>query len=176
MFVSEFDQRTLRNALGAFATGVAIVTTVGEDGEQFGLTISSFNSVSLTPPLVLFSISKQALGFPTWLNAQRYAVNILGEHQQQLSNRFGRSSEDKWEGLAFEIREGGPVFDDVIAAFDCVAHSHFDGGDHEIFVGRVVALKTSATASRPPLLFYSGAYRKIESGIVGLPCHDALFW
>jgi flavin reductase (DIM6/NTAB) family NADH-FMN oxidoreductase RutF len=172
----EFDPRELRNTFSAFATGVAIVTTVTDRGERLGLTISSFNTVSLSPPLVLFSLSKKAMGFSAWCRAEHYAISVLSERQQGLSNHFGRSSPDKWNEVEIEQFGAAPTFHGVLASFACASHGRFDGGDHEIFVGRVVALKSPAAAKPPPLIFHDGAYRKLDMGVVGIPCHDAMFW
>jgi flavin reductase (DIM6/NTAB) family NADH-FMN oxidoreductase RutF len=91
----EIDQRRLRDALGAFATGVAVVTGLTEAGERVAMTVSSFNSVSLTPPLVLFSVARSARSFALWIGMQRYAINILSQQQEELSNRFARPSADR---------------------------------------------------------------------------------
>lgn len=176
MFRDDFDERIFRDTLGRFPTGVAIVTTCAENGERVGLTISSFNSVSLSPPLVLFSVGKRAFSLPIWQGATRYAINVLAEHQQDLSNRFGRSSPEKWQGLDVDMSRACPIFRGAIAAFECEAYGRIDGGDHEIFLGKVVAIKSSAETRPRPLLFYGGKYRKIDDDIVGLPNYEGLFW
>ena len=97
----DFDERCFRDALGAFATGVVVVTGLTEAGERVGMTVNSFNSVSLTPPLVLFSIARRARSFAAWACMSRYAVNILSQQQEQLSNHFARTAADKWSGLLY---------------------------------------------------------------------------
>jgi flavin reductase (DIM6/NTAB) family NADH-FMN oxidoreductase RutF len=173
---TEFDERRFRDTLGRFPTGVAIVTTIADDGERIGLTISSFNSVSLSPPLVLFSVGKRALSLPIWRAAGSYAVNVLSEAQQTLSNRFGRPSSEKWTDLDVDMLGENPVFNDAIAVFVCKAFDRIDAGDHEIFIGRVVALRQSIQSAPRPLLFYSGQYRKIDNEIVGIPRYEGQFW
>lgn len=162
MLVSDFDTRTLRSVLGTFATGVAVVTAVTEGRERLGLTVSSFNSVSLTPPLVLFSVARSARAFEEWRRARRYMINILGEEHQHVSNRFGRASEDKFDGIDLTPCDGGLMLDDAVACLDCEPYNRYDGGDHEIFVGRVVAISHPAQIAARPLLFYGGRYRRID--------------
>jgi flavin reductase (DIM6/NTAB) family NADH-FMN oxidoreductase RutF len=173
---ADCEARELRNAFGAFGTGVAIVTTIKRDGTPLGATISSFNTVSLSPPLVLFSLAKNAMGFSSWCEAQDYTVSVLSERQQALSNHFGRSSADKWSEVDLDRIGEGLTFHGVLAAFECAAHNRFEGGDHEIFVGRVLTLRCPTLPKPPPLVFYEGAYRKLDMGVVGIPCHDAMFW
>lgn len=175
MLMSDFDERTFRGALSAFATGVAVVTTVTKDGERLGLTVSSFNSVSLSPPLVLFSVGKRALTFPAWQQAQRYVVNVLGEHQQDLSNRFGRASANKWEGLDVAMCEGGPVLADALVAFDCSAYNRYDAGDHDILVGRVIGIGSLSEPQARPLIFFGGRYRQLKHEARHASC-DSFFW
>jgi flavin reductase (DIM6/NTAB) family NADH-FMN oxidoreductase RutF len=150
-----------REALGSFATGVAIVTACNEGSEPIGMTMSSFNSVSLDPPLVLFSVDRKALSFPGMCAAQGYAVNVLGRPQQHLSARFARSREDKWLDVAHSPGFGGaPVLADVLAHFECKPYAQYDGGDHVIFVCEVVRSVCSA-ADDEPLIFYRGKYRTV---------------
>jgi len=131
--------REFRNALGLFATGIAVITAdVG--GNRLGATISSFNSVSLTPKLVLFSIARSSYGLTQWKEAKCLAISLLGEHQTDLSNRFARSTGDKWEGLEDRrAANGSPLLPDVLAYFECVPYAIYDGGDHDIFVCEVTS-------------------------------------
>lgn len=157
-----FDDRQFRNGLGRFATGVAIVTTQ-VDGIRLGATINSFNSVSLSPPLVLFSLAKSALSLRQWRAAKSYAVHILGEGQIELSNRFASPHEAKWRDLPeLTTSTGAPLLPNWLACFDCRPHKTHDGGDHVIFVGQVVALSVRAGEDMRPLLFYSGRYRSLD--------------
>ena len=155
-----FTERSFRDALGLFPTGVAVVTTVTRDGTRIGATVSSFNSVSLSPPLVLFSIARTSRSFATWSDADTYAISLLHEHQHAVSIRFARSLGEKWEGIAsVSGQTGAPLIPGAIASFECENYARYDGGDHLILVGKVCAL---TTATVRPLIFYKGSYQKIE--------------
>ncbi|CAL8977614.1 p-hydroxyphenylacetate 3-hydroxylase, reductase component [Rhodoplanes serenus] len=158
-----FDQTRFRRTLGRFPTGVAVVTGAGPDGAPLGITVSSFNSVSLDPPLILFSIARRANSFAAWQAARHYAVNVLGEDQEWLSDRFARPAADKWEGVTVTAGQHGmPVLPGCLAVLECEAYARHDGGDHEIFVGRVLGLTVDRDGPpRPPLVFFAGRYRKL---------------
>lgn len=157
------DPRAFRNALGLFATGVAIVTTLASDGERIGATVSSFNSVSIDPPLILFSIANNAKAYDAWAKAEHYAVNILAEAQSDLSNRFARAMTDKWVGVMETANAHGvPLLPDASACFECDSYARYDGGDHLILVGRVTSYTATASSNPRPLLFYRGRYREID--------------
>lgn len=156
----KLDTRAFRNALGRFATGVAIISAE-VDGNKLGATVSSFNSVSLEPPLVLFSIARSAYGLAQWKAATALAISILGEHQIDLSNRFARAAGSKWEGLPDRrAGNGSPLPPDVLMHFECRPYAVYDGGDHDIFVCEVTAYAIHQPA-RQPLLFFSGRYRRL---------------
>lgn len=158
------DTRKFRDVLGRFATGVAVVTAETE-GVRLSVTVSSFNSVSLSPPLVLFSIAKSALSFDLWQRTEHFAVTVLSEQQQDISNRFGRAGNDKWSGVAVERGVyGSPLIQNGLAYFECDVYARYDGGDHLIVVGRV--LEFSANDIDPaakPLVFYGGKYRQLAA-------------
>lgn len=156
-----FDPRTFRQALALFATGVTIITTVAPDGTRIGITANSFSSVSLDPPLVLFSVARKAYSLPAFKQSGRFVINVLGAEQAPLSNRFATTSREKWQGMDHESWRGCPILVGTLAHFDCLTHAMLDGGDHVIIVGRVVQL--SQTASGDPLIFYGGLYRRLES-------------
>ncbi len=158
------DARRFRDALGQFPTGVVIATARTREGERLGMTVSSFNSVSLDPPLVLFSVDKRALTFAIWKTVERYAVNVLNEEQEQLSNQFARAQGEKWEGITpLDGDTGVPVMPNAAAVFECEAYARYEGGDHEIFVGRVVALRLHPVNRGRPLVFFQGRYRQLAS-------------
>lgn len=158
-----FTERSFRDALGLFPTGVAVVTTVTSDGTRIGATVSSFNSVSLSPPLVLFSIARTSKSFAAWSEADTYAINILHEHQHAVSTRFARSLAEKWQGIVpVAGRTGAPLIPDALASFECESYARYDGGDHLILVGKVCALTATIADDFHPLIFYKGAYQKIE--------------
>lgn len=154
------DPRELRFALGNFATGVTVVTSRTADGSLLGMTVNSFNSVSLDPPLVLFSMDRAALSLPDFEAAGCFAVNVLSSDQEELSNRFARVAGDKWTGVDHEIWEtGSPVLQGTLISFDCTTWQTYDGGDHVIFVGKVV--KVTSQTDLDPLLFFRGRYDRL---------------
>ena len=156
-----FDPRSFRQALGCFATGITVVTSVGLDGEYLGFTANSFNSVSLDPPLVLFSLDRGACSLKAFEAAGVFAINILREDQEAVSIAFARALSSKWEGVRTEIwQTGSPILVDALASFDCETISMHDGGDHVIFVGRVLRLRAGVDGR--PLLYFRGAYRQIN--------------
>ena len=156
-----FDPRSFRQALGCFATGITVVTSVGLDGEYLGFTANSFNSVSLDPPLVLFSLDRGAYSLKAFEAAGVFAINILREDQEAVSIAFARALSSKWEGVRTEIwQTGSPILVDALASFDCETISMHDGGDHVIFVGRVLRLRAGVDGR--PLLYFRGAYRQIN--------------
>ena len=158
-----FDTAAFRAALGQFPTGVCVVTARAPNGEDLGMTMSSFNSLSLDPPMVLFSIDRRALSLAQWQVAPGYAINVLAENQQDLSNRFARPLSDKWSGLDFDRgHAGAPVLPGVAACFECRAECQHDGGDHILFLARVVAFH--AVAERSPLIFCKGTYGVLYRG------------
>lgn len=155
------DPRQFRDALGQFATGVAIVAAT-VDGKRLGATISSFNSVSLDPPLVLFSLAKNSLGFELWKKADAFCIAILGEDQQELSNRFARAGADKWSGLdAGRAANGAPKVPGATAYFECRPYQFCPGGDHEVFICRVTDFYVDDN-KRSSLVFFGGQYRQLS--------------
>lgn len=156
-----FDQREFRTALGHFATGITVVTARASNGDLLGVTVNSFNSVSLDPPLVLFSLERRALSLPAFETAGSFAVNILSDSQTHLSQNFARTQGDKWQGIAFDLWEtGSPILQGCLAAFDCRTHAIHDGGDHRIFLGEV--LRFEAQAEGTPLLYFRGSYTTLK--------------
>lgn len=131
------DPRALRRAFGHFATGVTIVTTRDREGAPVGVTASSFNTVSLSPPLVLWSIGRSAYSFDTFSTASHFAIHVLDADQRALSDRFARASSDKFAGVRLAQGEGGvPLIDGIQTVFECETAQRHDGGDHLILVGR----------------------------------------
>jgi len=158
------DSRRFRNALGQFPTGVVVATARTTTGELAGMTMSSFNSVSLDPPLILFSVHRGAFSFKVWQSVERYAINVLNEDQELLSNQFARPGVDKWEGLTPLTGDSGvPMLPNAAVVFECENYARHDGGDHEIFIGRVVALHEHAVNRGRPLVFFEGRYRQLAS-------------
>ena len=177
ILVLPLDIRRFRDALGQFPTGVVIVTALAQGGERLGMTVSSFNSVSLQPPLVLFSLHRQAVSFTAWQQVERFAVSVLNDEQGELSNRFARAKGEKWVGLSeLNGRSGVPLLPNTLVAFECETYGRHDGGDHEIVVGHVVELHENARTRGRPLVFFDGRYRQLASGAAGhTPPVDAAF-
>lgn len=154
------DTRELRNTLGCFATGVAVVTTVAEGHRPVGITVNSFTSVSLDPPLVLWSLERDSTTFATFEAATHYTVNILTESQQDLSQRFSQTENRHMEGLACETGENGcAILPHVLAFLECAIDQRLDGGDHIILLGRVMRF---ARFAGQPLLFAQGKYAQVS--------------
>jgi flavin reductase (DIM6/NTAB) family NADH-FMN oxidoreductase RutF len=152
-----FSQQEFRTALGMFATGVTIVTARGADGQVIGLTANSFNSVSLTPPLVLWSLSRAAASLAVFSAGSHYAINVLAADQKDLAERFASRGIDRWTGVTFDTGAGGaPVLHGAAATFECFNRSRYEEGDHVIFVGEVERCTHLPGAS--PLLFHGGRY------------------
>jgi 3-hydroxy-9,10-secoandrosta-1,3,5(10)-triene-9,17-dione monooxygenase reductase component len=150
------DARAFRTALGAFATGVTIVTTWDAEAGDIGLTANSFNSVSLDPPMVLWSLSRKARSLPMFQGNPYFAVHVLAADQADLSQRFARQGADKFTGLSLQRGEGNvPLLEDCSARFMCRTAFNHDGGDHVIFVGAVTSF---LTFHKPPLIFHAGRY------------------
>lgn len=153
---ASFDAMEFRKALGSFATGVTIITARAADGAPIGLTANSFNSVSLDPPLVLWSLANNAMSFEAFRAAKHWAVHVLGSDQEDLSGRFARRGEDKFAGLDVEAGEGGvPLLRGCAARFECRTASQYQGGDHLIFIGEVLRFDRGEAA---PLVFHGGKY------------------
>jgi flavin reductase (DIM6/NTAB) family NADH-FMN oxidoreductase RutF len=152
-----FSTPEFRAALGMFATGVTIVTARAADGLLIGLTANSFNSVSLAPPLVLWSLSQAAASLSVFSTGSHYAIHILAAEQKPLAERFASRGADRWNGVEFEEGAGGaPLLVGAAATFECFNRSRYEEGDHVIFVGEV-----ERCAHRPgatPLLFHGGRF------------------
>ncbi|MDP9813703.1 flavin reductase (DIM6/NTAB) family NADH-FMN oxidoreductase RutF [Rhizobium tibeticum] len=156
-----FDQQAFRQALGQFPTGVCVVTCTAEF-ERLGMTMSSFNCLSLDPPLILFSIDRKAASLPLWEKAEGYAVNVLAENQKEISNRFAKSLSNKWEGTRFAHGQfGAPLLPGVAAVFECIPWAKYDGGDHTLFIAEVTSF--SSSVDRMPLVFSKGRYAALQS-------------
>jgi 3-hydroxy-9,10-secoandrosta-1,3,5(10)-triene-9,17-dione monooxygenase reductase component len=157
----EADQRRFRRALGTFPTGVCIVTTRASGGDNVGVTCSSFNAVSLAPPLILWSLGKNAYSRPSFEAAEFWAVHVLGADQEDVSNKFSRAGSNKFAGIKTEVGLGGiPLLVDCSTRFQCITEHTYDGGDHIIFVGRVLDFDDT---HRSPLVFHSGRYARHRS-------------
>ncbi|MPZ55274.1 MAG: flavin reductase [Rhizobiales bacterium] len=160
-----FSDRELRDALGLFPTGVTVVTTVTATGEWVGATVSSFNSVSLQPPLILFSMARGSSAFAVWLAARHFVVNVLAQDQGKLSTAFARALTDKWGGVPYRVGSHGmPVLADSLTCLECDRYAQYDGGDHLIIVGRVVTLHAGKRSDMEPLVFFRSKYERLAIG------------
>ncbi len=152
----DFDPREFRGAIGAFPTGVTVITTRDGDGARVGITANSFNSVSLDPPMVLFGLARSARSLSAFNQAEHWAVHILSAGQEALSNRFAKSGVDKFAGVEIEEGIAGlPLLAGCSARMQCRTAFRYEGGDHIIFVGEVLALDRSEAT---PLVFHAGKY------------------
>lgn len=156
----DFDPREQRRIMGMFATGVSVVTT-GQADAGWAMTANSILSLSLTPPLILFAVDLRNTMCERLTESAAFAVNILRHDQEDLSQRFAAPGPKSLEGIAVRVvQTGAPVFRDALAWLDCRLTERLPGGDHEIFIGRIVAGDAKSGA---PLLFFGGAYRNIKS-------------
>ncbi|EER60301.1 flavin reductase domain protein FMN-binding [Acidovorax delafieldii 2AN] len=152
-----FSAREFRDALGMFATGVTIVTARNAAGEPIGLTANSFNSVSLEPPLVLWSLSRAAASMPAFANGSHYAINVLAAGQKALAERFAARGIDRFAGVDHQPGiSGAPLLAGALATFECFNRSRYEEGDHVIFVGEVERCRHHA--GLPPLLYHGGRF------------------
>jgi 3-hydroxy-9,10-secoandrosta-1,3,5(10)-triene-9,17-dione monooxygenase reductase component len=154
--IPAFDSRALRDAFGSFATGVTIVTTRGPNGVDIGLTANSFSSVSLDPPMVLWSLARTSGNIDAFRNSAHFAVHILSADQEALSARFATRGVDRFEGMPLDRGPDGiPLLPECMARFSCRVAYQYEGGDHVIFVGEILDFSHSA---RKPLVFHGGRY------------------
>jgi 3-hydroxy-9,10-secoandrosta-1,3,5(10)-triene-9,17-dione monooxygenase reductase component len=154
------DPKSLRRALGNFVTGVTVVTTRDATGELAGLTVNSFTSLSLSPPLVMWSISLSAASFTAFESCSHFIVNVLAEDQIDLAERFARSGGDKFSGVAWHEGDVAiPSLDNVAASFSCRATLRYPGGDHVILIGEVLSYHQT---DRAPLLYARGRYCQLK--------------
>lgn len=161
--MSTFDSREFRRTLGAFTTGVTVVTTVGADGKPYGVTANSFSSVSLDPPFILWSQALTSSSYEAFRDCERFVVNILGDHQIHVSNQFAKSGADKFHGIVVRTGLGGvPIIDNSAAHLECVKVAMHPAGDHVIYIGQVESIFRGDSR---PLGFSEGRYTvAIEHG------------
>ena len=160
-----FDPQAFRDALGSFVTGVTIVTARDGEGRPFGLTANSFNSVSLDPPMVLWSLSLRSRALPVFRDAECWAVHVLAADQQAMSDRFARPGDDKFAGLdRGDGPEGAPLIEGYAARFGCRARFEYEGGDHAIFLGEVADFDRREVE---PLIYHSGRYGRVMRSPTG---------
>lgn len=165
------DPRLLRQALGSFPTGVAVLTTLGANGAFVGLTVSSFTALSLDPPLILWALSARSASLRAFESSEHFAVNILAEDQVEISRRFASSNPNRFQGIAVHSGlSGTPLIEGCSAHIECRVHSAQPGGDHVLFVGRVERVRVHG---RPPLLYVGSRYRRVGADIGASAGDDA---
>jgi flavin reductase (DIM6/NTAB) family NADH-FMN oxidoreductase RutF len=158
------DPKEFRRTLGGFATGVAVVTGFEPNGRLLGMTVSSLNSVSIDPPLLLFSVARTSNALSSWMSTPAIGISVLEHSQYEISNRFARAQTDKWAGCEHSPGENGaPLLDQAIAHFECAPHAQYEGGDHVIFVVRV--LRFASRVEGDPLIFFRGSYHSLTQHV-----------
>jgi len=154
-----FTSRDLRNAFGLFPTGIAVVTALDKD-ELIGITVNSFTSVSLEPPLVSFNIAQSLRSFEIFSRLKEFNINLLMRDQHHLSTRFAQAGTDKWSNVEYHFNDSGhPVLVPNLAVFHCSRYALYEAGDHRIVIGRVDAFDTNDQGD--PLVYYRGAYNHL---------------
>lgn len=157
----DIDPRDFRDALGLYASGVTIITGHDEHG-PIGFTCQSFYSVSAEPPLISFSVMKTSTTYPRIRQTGTFAMNVLSQHQQGVSNQFARTGTDKWAGIRWDnTRSGTPGLEDTLMWLDCQIWAEHDAGDHVIVLGRVNEMSPADRPMREPLLYFQGRYRRL---------------
>ena len=155
------DGRELRDALGRFATGVCVITTVSGEQKAVGMTANSFSSVSLDPPLVLWSLQNNSDVYNVFAAPRHFAVNILSSEQQAYSNQYAKKGQHDLDPAHYRLgKYGAPIIRGALATFECELHATHEGGDHLIIVGRVTDMHQRPTGE--PLLFYCGRYHELH--------------
>lgn len=158
--MTEENSRSLRNALGSFATGITVITAVDENGEPQGMTANSFSSVSLEPPLVSWCVGRESRLFDLFQTTDHFAVNILTKAQQHASQLFAEPSDNKFEQVSWHGGiKGLPLLDDSPCQFQCEIEHRYAGGDHTILIGRVLAFSSEPMT---PLIFHDGQYKSLK--------------
>jgi flavin reductase (DIM6/NTAB) family NADH-FMN oxidoreductase RutF len=151
------NPREIRNLLGQFATGVTVITTRSKQGRKVGMTANSFSSLSLDPPLILWSLSKTAPSLSDFVEAEHFAIHMLAQEHHELSGHFARASADKFSGIAHrDCAVGVPILKDVLATLVCRNVTQYEGGDHLIFIGQIEQYQQR---QGEPLVFHAGKYR-----------------
>lgn len=158
------DPRTLRTVLGKFATGVVVVTANTPDGTPVGMTMNSFTSVSLDPPLILCCVGRTSQLHPALTTADAFAVNVLRESQKDVSRQFARPGLERFGSLRpLRGASGAPLIEGALAVLECANERVIDAGDHDIVVGRVRKLDTTRDLPAEPLVYFAGGYRSLDT-------------
>lgn len=154
------DKNEFRRCMGHFATGITVVTTNTKENKPCGMTVNSFSSLSLEPPLILFSVDKNAHNHDNFTNCKKFAVNILSENQKDISVAFAHPSSVNWNEIKHkEAENGSPILKGCLAYISCINENIYAGGDHSIIIGRVTDMQMSL--DEQPLIYFKGKYRKV---------------
>lgn len=160
-----FTSQIFRRALAYFPTGVSVVAARTGDGAPIGVTVNSFSSVSLEPPLVSVNLAKSLRSFPNFENASHFAINVLGQDQHEISSIFARAGHDKWANIDLHRGPAGsPMIRPNLAAFECESYARYEAGDHVIFVGRVIHIEVNDKTD--PLVFFRSTYRRLSDEVL----------
>jgi flavin reductase (DIM6/NTAB) family NADH-FMN oxidoreductase RutF len=160
------DHQSLRHAFGNYATGIAVIGARGDNGQLVGMTVNSFSSVSLDPPLVVFCPARTLRAVETYASARFFSANILSAAQKRLSDLFARQGDSKWESIGHRIGHTGvPLIPDALASFECENHAVHEAGDHLLVVGHVRAVHVKESAD--PLIFFRSRYRALTQSEYG---------
>lgn len=167
MTADPHHHRSLRDAFGRFATGVTVVTCISPDGRPVGVTVNSFASVSLDPPLLLWSLMRRSANLAAFLDAGGFAVNVLGDDQRDLAARFAAPVQDRFAGVPWTPGlDGAPLLSGCVASFECSVFRTIEAGDHVVFLGRVHRFEGRAGT---PLLFFAGRYAELRGEPAAAP-------
>ena len=159
--MTNFNQREFRNALGAYTTGITVITTTSLKGHPVGITANSFTSVSLEPPLISWCLDNNSESYADFTGSEYFTVHVLHSQQQDVSTIFATPNEDKFGKVPWsEGEEGTPVLEEFLECFHCRIEKLYEGGDHMIILGRVVRLETKL--DKPPLLYHQGKYKVLS--------------
>ena len=160
--MTTFDQRDFRKALGTFATGITVITTTLKNSAPVGITVNSFSSVSLEPPLVLWCLDNEADSYDIFAKCSNFAVHILHQDQEAISQAFSTKNNNRFADLDWEAGEfGSPILKDYASCFQCETEISYAGGDHIILLGRVKAIATNKDKS--PLIYHDGNYHALKN-------------
>ncbi|NKB37744.1 MAG: flavin reductase [Gammaproteobacteria bacterium] len=160
--MKRFDQAEFRQALGKFATGITVVTTTGKNNTPLGVTVNSFTSVSLEPPLVLWCLDLNANCYDEFANCDSFAIHVLHKSQEATSRNFAENNGDKFADIDWKTGDSGsPVLQDCAVCLQCKTEQIYSGGDHSILLGRVEIIESFNDAD--PLIYHGGAYRFLQN-------------
>ena len=157
-----FTPRQFRDSLGLFPTGIAVVTAALDDGTVGGLTVNSFTSISLDPPLIMVALARTIASLSVFEEARHFAVSLLRADQRHVSAAFAKSDVGKWQAGHHRTGTLAPIIHPNLVAFECETYARHDGGDHRLLLGRVIHIETPHDAAPRPLLYYRGQYRELS--------------